>query len=161
MASLKKDYELEISSFRTIMHENDARRKEIKDREQLFSGTSVLESRKSVEQAEITVQQGHNIKLLTKVNMFFLPLTFVTSIFSMSIMPPDSSFWQFGVAMATVCVPLILLIGSMSTNRGMKFWTKQFRFFIGTQYASSHGRSRRSQTRRVAVSTRQIVMIAR
>lgn len=34
---------------------------------QLFSGTSVLESRRSVREAQITVQQGHNIKLLTLV----------------------------------------------------------------------------------------------
>lgn len=39
---------------------------------QLFSGTSVLESRRSVREAQITVQQGHNIKLLTLVSFMVL-----------------------------------------------------------------------------------------
>lgn len=74
---------------------------------QLFSGTSVLESRRSVREAQITVQQGHNIRLLTlvccpafgykfvkaltfckKVTIFFLPLTFVTSGVPTSIAKP-------------------------------------------------------------------------
>ena len=49
-------------------------------RDWLFAGTSVQESRKAVEQAAITVNQGYNIKLLTLVTIFFLPLTFVTSV---------------------------------------------------------------------------------
>jgi len=110
-----------------IVDENEDRRKEIRMlRDNLFSGTSVLESRKSVEQTEITVAQGHNIKLLTLVNMFFLPLTFVTSIFGMTNMDPNASFWRFGVVMATVCVPFFLLIGSMNTSIGMRFWREQF-----------------------------------
>jgi hypothetical protein len=130
MASLKIDFESEIEALKIIMQENVDRRKEIKNlRENLFSGTSVLESRKSVEQTEITVAQGHNIKLLTLVNMFFLPLTFVTSIFGMTNMPSDGDFWRFGIVMATVCIPFFLLIGSMNTNRGMKFWTEQFGSF--------------------------------
>jgi hypothetical protein len=131
MASLKRDFELEIEALKIIVKENDVRRKDIKNlRDNLFSGTSVLESRKSVEQTEITVAQGHNIKLLTLVNMFFLPLTFVTSVFGMTNMPPDADFWKFGVVIATVCVPFFLLIGSMNTNRGMKFWTEQFGSFF-------------------------------
>ncbi|EOD52513.1 putative mg2+ transporter zinc transport protein [Neofusicoccum parvum UCRNP2] len=42
--------------------------------EELFSGTSVLESRKSVELSEITILQGHNVKLLTLINIFFMRL---------------------------------------------------------------------------------------
>lgn len=127
MASLKKDFEAEIHALKVTMSENDDRRKEIKSlRDNLFSGTSVLESRKSVEQSEITVEQGHNIKLLTLVNMFFLPLTFVTSVFGMTNMDANASFWRFGVVLVTVCVPFFLLIGSMNTNRGMRFWREQF-----------------------------------
>lgn len=130
MASLKRDFESEIQALKIIVQENDDRMKDIKNlRDNLFSGTSVLESRKSVEQTEITVSQGHNIKLLTLVNMFFLPLTFVTSVFGMTNMPSDGDFWRFGVVMVTVCVPFFLLIGSMNTNRGMKFWTEEFGSF--------------------------------
>ena len=130
MASLKKDFEIEIQALKIMVMKNDDRRKDIKNlRDNLFSGTSVLESRKSVEQSEITVAQGHNIKLLTLVNMFFLPLTFVTSIFGMTNMPNDASFWRFGIVMVTVCVPFFLLIGSMNTSSGMKFWTEHFGSF--------------------------------
>lgn len=123
MASLRKDFDTEIGRLKDLMHDNDILRKEITNlRDNLFSGTSVLESRKSVEQTEITVQQGQNIKLLTLVNMFFLPLTFVTSVFGMTNMSIEPSFWRFGVVMACVCVPFFLLIGSMNTNRGMRFW---------------------------------------
>lgn len=45
-----------------------------------MTGTSIKESR-------TTIQQGHNIKLLTLVSIFFLPLTFVTSVFGMTQMP--------------------------------------------------------------------------
>jgi hypothetical protein len=128
MALLKNNFEYEVDRLKGLIDENENLRKEIRDlRDNLFSGTSVLESRKSVEQTEITVQQGQNIKLLTLVNMFFLPLTFVTSVFGMTNMPPDADFWRFGVVMVTVCVPFFLLIGSMNTNSGMRFWREHIR----------------------------------
>lgn len=127
MIIMRKDFELEVHRLKSLIEENEHLRKEIRDlRENLFSGTSVLESRKSVEQTEITVQQGQNIKLLTLVNMFFLPLTFVTSVFGMTNMPSEGFFWRFGVVMATVCVPFFL-IGSMNTNSGMRFWKEHVR----------------------------------
>jgi CorA-like Mg2+ transporter protein len=128
MSLMKKDFGHEVDRLKGLVDENESLRKEIRDlRENLFSGTSVLESRKSVEQTEITVQQGQNIKLLTLVNMFFLPLTFVTSVFGMTNMPQEASFWRFGVVMVTVCVPFFLLIGSMNTSTGMRFWQEHLR----------------------------------
>ena len=68
MHSLKKDFEKEIKGLRDLYDENDDLRKEVRMlRDQLFSGTSVLESRKSVELSAVTILQGHNIKLLTLV----------------------------------------------------------------------------------------------
>ncbi|KAH8819458.1 hypothetical protein F5884DRAFT_660991 [Xylogone sp. PMI_703] len=123
MRILKEEFEKEIRGLERVQEENDERRKEIRTlRDQLFSGTSVLESRKSVEMSQITVQQGHNIKLLTLVSIFFLPLTFVTSVFGMTNMPPDDSFLNFAIVMTTVCVPFFLLIGSLNTTKGMEFW---------------------------------------
>src|SRR5436190_13445596 len=137
LAALKQDFEAEVHPLKKIMHNNDNRRKEIKSlRDNLFSGTSVLESRKSVEQSEITVEQGHNIKLLTLVNMFFLPLTFVTSVFGMTNMDPNANFWRFGVVLAAVCVPFFLLIGSMNTTSGMRFWREKFGEAIWKRIAS-------------------------
>ena len=68
------------------------------------------------------MQQGHNIKLLTLVSIFFLPLTFVTSVFGMTNMPTAKHYGIFGIVVATVCIPFFVLIGSLNTNRGMRFW---------------------------------------
>ncbi|KAF2102589.1 hypothetical protein NA57DRAFT_33196 [Rhizodiscina lignyota] len=85
LRNLKMAFTREIASLRTLQKENNDRRAEIRFlRDQLFSGTSVMESRKSVELSEITIQQGRNIKVLTLVNIFFLPLTFVTSVYGKS-----------------------------------------------------------------------------
>lgn len=123
MHSLRKDFEKEMKGLEKLYDENDDLRKEIRTlRDQLFSGTSVLESRKSVELGEVTILQGHNIKLLTLVSIFFLPLTFVTSVFGMTNMPQDHVFTSFGIVMATVCVPFFVLIGFLNTTAGMEFW---------------------------------------
>ena len=71
MHSLKKDFEKEIRGLEKLYKENDDLRKEIRTlRDQLFSGTSVLKSRKSVELSAVTILQGHNIKLLTLVCLY-------------------------------------------------------------------------------------------
>lgn len=85
MVKLRKLFEIEIEKLEDIMDVNTQEMKDIKSlRDQLFSGTSVRESREALRQAEITVQQNRNIRLLTLFTIFFLPLTFVTSIFGMT-----------------------------------------------------------------------------
>jgi hypothetical protein len=70
---LRLQFEREMKELRIIIDENNERRHEIETlQEQLFSGTSIQESRKSVELADVTVHQGYNIKVLTIVNLFFL-----------------------------------------------------------------------------------------
>ncbi|KAK5736426.1 hypothetical protein LTR17_007422 [Elasticomyces elasticus] len=123
LASLRAKFEIEVRNLRKQIEENEQRRKEIRGlKEELFTGTSVQESRKSIENTEITIQQGHNIRLLTLVSIFFLPLTFVTSVFGMTNMPTDMNYWDFGIVTITVCVPFFILLGSLNTNRGMHFW---------------------------------------
>ncbi|KAL8834747.1 MAG: hypothetical protein Q9170_003624 [Blastenia crenularia] len=135
MKALRADIEVELHKLQNIANMNTEKMTEIKGlRDNLFSGTSVLESRKSVDVAMITVQQGHNIKLLTLVTIFFLPLTFVTSVFGMTNMPQNVSFHAFGVVTAVICLPTYMLIGSLNTNSGIHFWrrkTKQFFALIG------------------------------
>jgi hypothetical protein len=143
MHGLKKDFEREIKGLKNLYEENDDLRKEIRTlRDQLFSGTSVLESRKSVELSAVTILQGHNIKLLTlvgfpdsleasytdpgQVSIFFLPLTFVTSVFGMTNMPQEQNFKDFAIVMSVVCVPFFLLIGSLNTTSGMTFWRNKW-----------------------------------
>lgn len=69
LVHLRKEFEVEIQNLYNLLDENEARRDEIKALEtQLFQGTSVLESRRSVELAAVTILQGHNIRLLTLVS---------------------------------------------------------------------------------------------
>jgi hypothetical protein len=70
---LRLQFEREMKELRTLQRENNERRHEIESlQEQLFSGTSIQESRKSGELADVTVHQGYNIKVLTIVNLFFM-----------------------------------------------------------------------------------------
>lgn len=73
-------------------------------REELYVRTTVKESRKSVEATETTLQQGHNVKLLILVSIFFLPLQLVTSVLGMTNMPQHPNYWTFGVVLVAVCV---------------------------------------------------------
>lgn len=126
MAGLRKDIEHEICGLEEIDRLNDEKIKEIKGlRDNLFSGTSVLESRRSVQQQAITVQQGRNIRLLTLVTIFFLPLTFVTSVFGMTNMNPTANFRDFGIVLVVICIPTYILIGSLNTKGGLQFWLQQ------------------------------------
>jgi len=71
MALLRRGIEEEIARLRAIEGMNEKEIRKITNlREELFSGTSVQESRKSVELAEVTVTQGHNIRILTLVTIF-------------------------------------------------------------------------------------------
>ena len=127
MESIRKEIDVEIRGLEKIDHENDEKMKEIKAlREHLFSGTSVYESRKAIQQQAITVIQGHNIKVLTLVTIFFLPLTFVTSVFGMTNMDPQDDFVRFGIVTVVICVPTYMLIGSLNTGSGFEFWTRLF-----------------------------------
>jgi len=72
MEGLRHELERAVRELRLVVARNEAVRQEIMSlREQLFSGSSVKESRRAIE-------QGDNIKILTSVSMIFLPLTFVT-----------------------------------------------------------------------------------
>ncbi|KAI4161609.1 MAG: hypothetical protein LQ342_004750 [Letrouitia transgressa] len=131
MKVIRVDIEEEIRGLERIAEMNNEKMKEIKNlRDNLFSGTSVLESRRSVQQAMITVQQGHNIRLLTLVTIFFLPLMFVTSVFGMTNMDPDDSFRPFGIATACICLPTYLLIGTLNTHSGLQFWKSKLKAFF-------------------------------
>ena len=60
------------------------------------------------------------------MSIFFLPLTFVTSVFGMSNMPTENEFKVFGIVMSTVCIPFFFLIGSLNTTQGMRFWRSKW-----------------------------------
>lgn len=87
MDVLRQELESAVAELQVMHDKNEATRTEIRSlREQLFSGSSVKESRRAIE-------QGDNIKILTSVSMVFLPLTFVVvsyPLFSLPL-PPSRS----------------------------------------------------------------------
>ncbi|KAF2186731.1 hypothetical protein K469DRAFT_738499 [Zopfia rhizophila CBS 207.26] len=128
LRALRLQFEHEMKELRMLIRQNNERRREIDGlQNQLFSGTSVLESRKSVELSDITVHQGHNIKLLTLVNIFFLPLTFVTSVYGMTNMSTEPHFWKFGLTLAMVCIPFFVLVGFLNTDSGYRLMLEKTR----------------------------------
>lgn len=90
LSSLRYELNKAVEDLEKVQFKNERLRKEIMSlREQLFSGSSVKESRRAIE-------QGDNIKILTMISMIFLPLTFVTvSLFPFFFLvfwfPPSSS----------------------------------------------------------------------
>lgn len=72
MTGLRKQFDITIRDLQEVLDLNIKEQKDIKSlRDQLYSGTSVKESREAI-------RQNDNIKLLTLVTIFFLPLTFVS-----------------------------------------------------------------------------------
>ncbi|KAK4179373.1 hypothetical protein QBC36DRAFT_363182 [Triangularia setosa] len=118
---LRQDLEQAITELKVVYDKNEGTRTEIRSlREQLFSGSSVKESRRAIE-------QGKNIKLLTSVSMIFLPLTFVVGVFSITTLEIEPEDWRFGVTLVGVCVPfflLILVLQSMDSVRLVWGWVR-------------------------------------
>ena len=130
MSTLRHELERAVDDLGRIVDRNERTRKEIANlREQLFSGSSVRESRRAIE-------QGDNIKILTLVSMIFLPLTFVTvrapfpfletpsanttqSVFGITELHLEPSDWRFPVVMVCVCVPFFVIITVLQTRAGM------------------------------------------
>jgi hypothetical protein len=54
-----------------------------------------------------------------------MPLTFVTSVYGMTNMSTDPDYWQFGITLATVCVPFFSLVGFLATDLGYRLWVKK------------------------------------
>lgn len=115
---LRHELEAAVAMLQRVHDKNEGTRQEIKSlRDQLFSGSSVKESRRAIE-------QGDNIKLLTSLSMVFLPLTFVTSVWSMTGFPLDVDDWQFAATMVCACVPFLLFLLLVQTRTGMEFLTR-------------------------------------
>jgi hypothetical protein len=112
---LRRELEAAVSMLRQVYTKNEATRQEIKSlRDQLFSGSSVKENRRAIE-------QGDNIKVLTSLSMIFYPLTFVTSVWSMTGFPLNVDDWQFPATMICACVPFFVFVLLVQTRTGMEF----------------------------------------
>lgn len=86
MAVLRRELDKVVSDLGEVLKRNERTRKEIENlRDQLFSGSSIKESRRAID-------QGDNIRILTMISMLFLPLTFVTvSLFITPLKPNGMS----------------------------------------------------------------------
>ncbi|KAM5355686.1 hypothetical protein ACJ41O_002332 [Fusarium nematophilum] len=110
MANLRRELEKVVHELGEVLKRNERTRKEIENlRDQLFSGSSIKESRRAIE-------QGDNIRILTMISMIFLPLTFVTSVFGMTVFTIPATDWRFALTMILVCVPFMLLITLLQTR---------------------------------------------
>ncbi|KAK3321607.1 hypothetical protein B0H66DRAFT_175982 [Apodospora peruviana] len=122
MDVLRQELVNAVNDLQEANDKNEKTRREIRSlREQLFSGSSVKESRRAIE-------QGDNIKILTGISMIFLPLTFVTGVFGITTLDIGPSNWQFPVTMVAVCVPFFLFIFMLQTRMGMETVKKCGRF---------------------------------
>ncbi|KAI8684484.1 hypothetical protein NCS57_00114600 [Fusarium keratoplasticum] len=110
MANLRRELDKVVQELGEVLKQNARTRKEIENlRDQLFSGSSIKESRRAIE-------QGDNIRILTMISMIFLPLTFVTSVFGMTVFTIPATDWRFALTMILVCVPFMLLITLLQTR---------------------------------------------
>ncbi|KAM0324841.1 hypothetical protein ACHAQA_007807 [Verticillium albo-atrum] len=118
MATLRIELDRACRELEVVAARNRATRKEIENlRDQLFSGSSIKESRRAIE-------QGDNIKILTLSSMVFLPLTFVTSVFGITEFTIPPSDWRFAITMVCVCVPFILLLILLQTRTGYSLFQR-------------------------------------
>ncbi|KAH8653624.1 hypothetical protein BX600DRAFT_471266 [Xylariales sp. PMI_506] len=116
LESLRRELDEVVSVLQLVRERNENTREVIKSlRDQLFAGVSVIQSRRAIE-------QGNNIKMLTSISLVFLPLTFVTSVWSMTGFPLEVESWQFPTAMVLACVPFILFILILQTTIGLKMF---------------------------------------
>ncbi|KAH6605991.1 gtpase-activator for ras-like gtpase containing [Trichoderma cornu-damae] len=110
MAVLRRELDKVVGDLGEVLKRNERTRKEIESlRDQLFSGSSIKESRRAID-------QGDNIRTLTTISMLFLPLTFVTSVFGITELHIPVTDWRFPVTMVLVCVPFIVLLYLIQTR---------------------------------------------
>ncbi|KAL7810052.1 hypothetical protein V8C44DRAFT_124175 [Trichoderma aethiopicum] len=110
MALLRRELDKVVSDLGEVLKRNERTRKEIENlRDQLFSGSSIKESRRAID-------QGDNIRVLTMISMLFLPLTFVTSVFGITEFTIPVTDWRFPLTLVLVCVPFMILLYLIQTR---------------------------------------------
>ncbi|PNY24408.1 Uncharacterized protein TCAP_05654, partial [Tolypocladium capitatum] len=110
MAALRRELDKVVAELGEVLKRNERTRKEIENlRDQLFSGSSIKESRRAID-------QGDNIQMLTMISMVFLPLTFVTSVFGITEFTIPATDWRFPVTMVLVFVPFMIVVFLFQTG---------------------------------------------
>lgn len=148
---LRAELEKAVADVSAIIKRNERTRKEVENlRDQLFSGSSIKESRRAID-------QGDNIQILTMISMIFLPLTFVTSVFGITEFTISPTDWRFALTMVLVCVPFMAVVVLLQTNgftflarrgkEGLLAMVARYRGVDGAAVAVEERRDR-AQTRR-------------
>ena len=110
---------LKSSLIKQIHHEHQA--------EDLFNRGMALEDEKALRLLAITPEsQSHEIKVLTLITIFFLPLTFITSIFGMTDMRSQHNFVFTGIVVILSCVATYIFIGLLNDGSGFGRWMDTF-----------------------------------
>ena len=119
ISDVRNDLEQEIERLERFVSVVNPRHGIVKSlRNEIFGGTSTLESRRAIAQQYYHVCQSHKIKILTLVASIYRPLFFVASVFIMTNIPSTNSFVPFGVTLLGVCLPTYMLIGSLNSHQG-------------------------------------------
>lgn len=121
MAIIRREIEEKFCEFEQFSRRIDVRQKELADQE---ARRSAMAADAAAKAGTIAIQQGRNIRLLTTVSIFFLPLTYVTSSFGMTNVPTGQSFWMFGTVPVAICVPFFMLVIPLNTREGLRFGSK-------------------------------------
>ncbi|KAK2609139.1 hypothetical protein QQS21_002366 [Conoideocrella luteorostrata] len=126
MAILRRELDKVVTELGEVLKRNERTRKEIENlRDQLFSGSSIKESRRAVD-------QGDNIRILTMISMIFLPLTFVTSVFGITEFTIPATDWRFAVTMVLVCIPFMALVFLLQTRMFTRVVAKAYKALVWT-----------------------------
>ncbi|KAF2497437.1 hypothetical protein BU16DRAFT_505802 [Lophium mytilinum] len=118
----KREWDVKIENIQACMAELQNKRVRIKERiehvkdlrEGLASASALFDSRAAI-------RQGDNIRLLTYVNLLFLPLSFGTSIFGMQIMGSGhGTVRAFAITLPSIFIGTVFLI--MNLQNVLNAW---------------------------------------
>jgi len=97
----------------------------------------------TIAQSSLVINQTSGINKLTELAFFFVPLSLVTSIFSMQVIefteaPP--AIWTWGISILSICI-ITYLIRVMLRSPSMRLASMQMRVTIMNRFTSSRPRS--------------------
>lgn len=130
LAELQTMFEEEIQNLQRVRSDiDDAQRSITRLRDNLYVGTSILQSRTALHKYYSDIRKDRYLQLLAIVTLIFLPMVFVACLFGMRIMPAATgSFKDYAITAAAVCsttyfVGLVGLVESLREKVG-RLWVR-------------------------------------
>ena len=87
---------------------------------ELERATGMMQAMQTVAQASLLVDSHYNQRIATVLTILatiFVPFGACTSIFSMSILPPDTSLRTFTLTTIGICIPVYVIVAGMILPR--------------------------------------------